>query len=74
MNYNATLDRFYETINRMETAVMDAIEAYRLQMEIIRKMAELGVTPETVGGEIERLTAEVEQEINAVHRPSPSAW
>ena len=64
MDYIATMDRFNEAINRMETAVMGVIEAYRLQMEIIRQMAELGITPETVGGEIERLTAEIEQEIN----------
>lgn len=65
MDYIATLDRFNESINRMEAAVMAVVEAHVLQVEIIRQMAELGVTPETVGGEIERLAVEIEQEINA---------
>lgn len=63
-NMDTTLDHLNQAFNRLELAVMDVIEAYRLQMEIIRQMAELGVTPETVGGEIERLAAEIEQEIN----------
>ncbi|KQX69304.1 hypothetical protein [Paenibacillus sp. Root444D2] len=60
-NMDTTLDH----LNRLELAVKDVIEAYKLQMEIIRRMAELGVIPETVGGEIERLEAEIEQKINA---------
>ncbi|NTZ19903.1 hypothetical protein EXW96_20835 [Paenibacillus sp. JMULE4] len=72
MEYNVTMDRLnqaadrlYRAINRMESAIMDAVEAYRLQMEIIRQMAERGISPETVQDEIERLTAEIEREINA---------
>ncbi|MGF9714628.1 hypothetical protein [Paenibacillus naphthalenovorans] len=64
MNYSATLERFNQAINRMESAIMDAVEAYRLQLEVIRQMAERGVTPETIGGEIERLTAEIERDIS----------
>jgi len=64
-NMEIQLGRLNQAVNHFELAVRDAIEAYRLQMEVIRQMAELGITPETVDGEIERLTAEIEQEINA---------
>ncbi|TNJ64537.1 hypothetical protein FE784_19865 [Paenibacillus hemerocallicola] len=64
MDYNATLDRFNQAINRMESAIMVAIEAHVLQVEIIRKMAERGITPESAQGEIERLKAEIENKIS----------